>query len=152
MIKSLSNKEQEILQFIKQKNRNISEVSKELNIDYKNTHRYCTKLYVAGLIRIEPSNELRKKGKPVTLIYNDEQEVNKIIRIILKEIKILGGEINFKEFMELPKTIKQNPTNLPKIAKAKAILTMYFNPYLEEVRKLTPEGIKFLKERKWTIY
>jgi len=146
MVEEFSTKEQEILKFIKQKSRNILEVSKGLKIDYKNAHRYCTKLSKLGFIRIEPSNSLRKKGIPVKLFFNDEEEVRKYTSIILNEIKELGGEISFSDFMQLPKTIKQTKKNLIPIVKAKSILSMHFNPYLQEIRKLTPKGKEFLKK------
>jgi len=147
MIKELSEKEKKILNFIKQKVRNISEVSKALNLDYKNAHRYCTKLKDLGFIRIEPPNSLRKKGKPLKLFFNDDKEVTKYTLIILKEIKKLGGEISFLDFMNnLPKTIKQTQKNLDQIVKAKALLSMHFNPYLQEMRKLTNEGKQLIKQ------
>lgn len=146
MMKELSLKELEILKFIKEKIRTISDVSKGLKIDYKNAHRYCTKLNDLDLIRIEPLSKLRKKGKPVKLIFNDDEQVQEYMYIILKEIKKLGGEISFTKFMELPKPLKQDSNNLSQIVKAKSFLSMHFSPYLKEIRKLTPEGEKFLKK------
>lgn len=42
-----------ILQLVFEKRTNISQISKELNIDYKNTHRYINKLHRDGLIIFE---------------------------------------------------------------------------------------------------
>lgn len=64
-----------ILQLVFEKKINISEISRELNIDYKNTHRYINKLYKDGLIILEPPKPIQGKKVYVTLSEKTLQEI-----------------------------------------------------------------------------
>lgn len=55
---------------IKNKEASISEISRELKIDYKNTHRYIQQFKKAGAVKLNP-NEL-SRGKKVMVSLNRE--------------------------------------------------------------------------------
>ncbi|MFH1711279.1 MAG: helix-turn-helix domain-containing protein [Nanoarchaeota archaeon] len=75
-----------ILQLVFEKKRNISEISRELNIDYKNTHRYVNKLHKEGLIIIEPSKPIQGKKVFVTLSEKTLSEIlNELEAILLRK-------------------------------------------------------------------
>ena len=64
-----------ILQLIFEKRANISEISKELSIDYKNTHRYINRLHKNKLIVFEPLKPIQGKKVYVTLSEKTLQEI-----------------------------------------------------------------------------
>ncbi len=64
-----------ILQLIFEKRANISEISKELSIDYKNTHRYINRLHKNKLIVLEPLKPIQGKKVYVTLSEKTLQEI-----------------------------------------------------------------------------
>lgn len=87
-----------ILQLVYEKKMNISEISKTLNIDYKNTHRYINKLYKDGLIILEPKKPKQGKKVYVTLSERtlgeilDELETTMLRKEDYKEIENLIRE------------------------------------------------------------
>lgn len=84
-----------ILQLVFERKINISEISKVLNMDYKNTHRYINKLCEKKLIILEPQKPIQGKKVYVTLSEKTLQE-------ILDELEtmILRKE-NYKEMEEI---------------------------------------------------
>ena len=141
--KQLNNNDKKLLELIKDSSDSVNSLARKIRISPSNISSRLPKLEKAGFIRVVKQD---KKGKKTLIFTNDDEEVKKYTSIILNEIKELGGEISFSDFMQLPKTIKQTKKNLIPIVKAKSILSMHFNPYLQEVRKLTPEGKEFLKK------
>jgi len=75
MEKGYNIQEIKILQWIFEKKMNISEISRELNIDYKNAHRYINKMRKDGLIILEPSKPIQGKKVYVTLSGKTLQEI-----------------------------------------------------------------------------
>ena len=65
-----------ILQLVFEKKITISEISRELNIDYKNTHRYISRLHKDGFITLEPSKPIRGKKVYITLSEKALQEIS----------------------------------------------------------------------------
>ncbi|MDP3026611.1 MAG: hypothetical protein Q8N63_02805 [Nanoarchaeota archaeon] len=64
-----------ILQLVFEKKINIFGISRELSIDYKNTHRYINKLYKDGLIILEPLKPIQGKKVYVALSEKTLQEI-----------------------------------------------------------------------------
>ena len=64
-----------ILQLVFEKKINIFGISKELSIDYKNTHRYIDKLHKDGLITLEPLKPIQGKRVYITLSEKTLQEI-----------------------------------------------------------------------------
>ena len=87
-----------ILQLIFEKRVNISEISKELNIDYKNAHRYINRLHKDKLIIFEPPKPVQGKKVYITLSEKTLQEISDELEAIIlrkenyKEIEILIRE------------------------------------------------------------
>lgn len=86
-----------ILKLVYKKKVNISEISKTLNIDYKNTHRYINKLNKSGLIILDPPKTSKGKKTYITLskktliIMKDELE---------KILLIKDNHINIRELLK----------------------------------------------------
>jgi len=75
MEKGYNLQEIRILGKVFKKKTNISEISKELGIDYKNTHRYINKLYKDELITLEPTKPVQGKKVYVALSEKALQEI-----------------------------------------------------------------------------
>ena len=56
-----------ILELVFEKKMNISEISRSLKIDYKNAHRYISKLHDEKLIVLNPKEPVQGKKVYVTL-------------------------------------------------------------------------------------
>ncbi len=67
MEKGYNMQEIKILQVVYGKRISISEISKILKIDYKNTHRYINKLSNNGLIILDPKKPMQGKKVYITL-------------------------------------------------------------------------------------
>lgn len=138
-IMDLSEKEREIVEYVKN-NRgcSISQISKKLNIDYKNAHRYCQKLYKEGILLISPSPSLKQRGIASKVsyfnIFNELaiERINKVLNWYQSK-----GEVDFKDFKNWFSIDKELNT-----AQTLALLQGYLKEYI----KITPEGKKFLKE------
>lgn len=68
IIGSLNEKEIKIIAAVEKKDTSIRDLSIGLKIDYKNTWRYCRKLYNMKLIDLSPSPSKSKKGQKVLVI------------------------------------------------------------------------------------
>jgi len=103
MEKGYNLQEIKILQLVYEKKMNISEISKVLNIDYKNTHRYINKLSKDGLIILDPKNPIQGKKVYITLS-------EKILEEILDELEttILRKE----DYVEIENLIKESRRKL----------------------------------------
>ena len=90
-----------ILQAVFGKRMNISQISKELKIDYKNTHRYIHKLKNGGLITLNPSKPVRGKKIEITLS-------EKALNTILDELEtILLKKEDYKNIEEIIKETRR---------------------------------------------
>jgi predicted transcriptional regulator len=88
-----------ILKLVYKKKLNISEISKTLGIDYKNTHRYIHKLNTAGLIILDPSKP--SKGKTISITLSVEMLVkikDELEKIILRK----------DTYVNIPELLKEN--------------------------------------------
>ena len=95
MEKGYNMQEIKILQCVFEKKMNILEISRKLNIDYKNTHRYINKLRKNGLINIEPSKPIQ--GKKVYIALSE-----KTLQEILDELEAINlRKENYKEIENL---------------------------------------------------
>ncbi|MFH1801581.1 MAG: winged helix-turn-helix domain-containing protein [archaeon] len=108
--KGYNTQEIKILRCVFEKKANISEISRELNIDYKNTHRYIDKLWKKGLIIIEPSKSVKGKKTYVTLSEKTLQE-------ILDELESITLRGN--DYKEIENLIKESRRKLKYIQSAK---------------------------------
>lgn len=103
MEKGYNLQEIKILQWIFEKKISISEISRELNIDYKNAHRYVNKLYKDGLIILNPSKPIQGKKVDITLS-------EKTLKEILDELKVI---ISKKEdYSEIESLIQESGRKL----------------------------------------
>jgi predicted transcriptional regulator len=92
-----------ILQLVFKKKINISEISRELNIDYKNTHRYIEKLHKDGLIILEPSKPIQGKKVYITLS-------KKILGEVLDELEAII--LKKEDYSEIEELIKESRRKL----------------------------------------
>lgn len=83
MEKGYNLQEIKILQLVYEKKMNISEISRILKIDYKNTHRYINKLYNDGLITLDPKKPLRGKKVYITLSEKTLSEISDELEAII---------------------------------------------------------------------
>ena len=99
-----------IIQLSYDKKMTISEISKTLNMDYKNTHRYISELHKKNLLSLDPN--VPSQGKKVYVILSeillsdilDELEKILLRKNYLKDIKHLINESRRKiRFLNLKK-------------------------------------------------
>lgn len=103
MEKGYNLQEIKILQLIYEKKMNISEISRELKIDYKNAHRYVNKLHKDGLIILSSSKP--SQGKKIYITLSEKTLIE-----ILDELEttILRKE----DYREIEKMIKESRRKL----------------------------------------
>ncbi len=136
-----------LLELVEKNPHSVNSLSRKMGISPSNISARLPKLESLGYIRVVHQE---KKGKKTMIFWNDDKKVERYIFLILLEIQKNGGEITFEDLFSpnFPKTITTTKENLSLISKAKAQLTMHFNKYLTEVRKITPAGLEFLKKYK----
>jgi len=87
-----------ILQLVFGKGMNISEISRELKIDYKNAHRYISKLHDDKLIILNPKEPVQGKKVFVTLS-------EKTLGEILDELE--ATMLRKEDYKEIENTIRE---------------------------------------------
>ena len=92
-----------ILQLIFKKKMNMSEISRKLKIDYKNTHRYISKLHKDGLIILEPSKPIQGKKVYITLS-------KRILGEVLDELE--ATMLRKEDYKEIEELIKESRRKL----------------------------------------
>jgi len=92
-----------ILQLVFEKRTNILQISKELNIDYKNAYRYINKLHKDELIIFEPKKPIQGKGIYITLS-------KKILQEILDELE--GITLKKEDYKEIENLIRESRRKL----------------------------------------
>lgn len=104
-----------ILQLVFEKKMNISEISRELKIDYKNAHRYINKLHKDGRIILDPKKPLQGKKVYIALSEKtlteilDELETTVLKKEDYKEIENLIKESRRKlRYIQLTNETKGN--------------------------------------------
>ena len=95
--------ETKILQLLFEKKMNISQISKTLDIDYKNTHRYIHKLKEAGLVLLSQNKPAR--GKKVEIILSE-----KALKEILDELE--ATLLKKEDYQEMTLIIKETQRKL----------------------------------------
>lgn len=145
--KKITQKELVILALIEKKPCTISELSRALKMDYKNTWRYCKNLYEKGIICLTPSPEESKKGSPVLasiILKNDEG----MIYSILNRIRTKGKRISLKEFYDILNEIE---TSWEDDERKQKLGTLYFldasSEFIQKDVSLTKKAKEFLKEQ-----
>ena len=145
--RKISEKELNILTLIEKKPCTISELSRVLNMDYKNTWRYCKNLYEKGIICLTPPPEESKKGSPVLasiILKNDEG----MIYSILNRIRTKGKRISLKEFYDILNEIE---TSWEDDERRQKLGTLFFidmsQEYIKKEVLLTKKAKEFLKEQ-----
>lgn len=103
MEKGYNLQEIKILQLVFEKKMNISEISRELKIDYKNTHRYINKLQKDGRIIFDPKKPTQGKKVYVAL---SEKTLGEILDEL--EATILKKE----DYKEIENLIKESRRKL----------------------------------------
>jgi len=126
----------------------ITEISKEMNLDYKNTHRYCNNLYKKGIFLLTPTPEKSKKGIPVKVslnIYRNDADAEYLLLNLLKQNRGRMGERELIDSLNEYQDLIMDPTGREKVA---ILLTLlYGNKHIKREISITPEGRRFLKER-----
>lgn len=87
-----------ILELVFEKRMNISEISKELDIDYKNAHRYINKLHEDKLIVLNPKEPIQGKKVYITLS-------EKTLGEILDELE--ATMLRKEDYKEIENTIRE---------------------------------------------
>lgn len=87
-----------ILQLVFEKKMNISEISKESGIDYKNTHRYIKKLSKEMMIVMDPKKPIQGKKVIITLS-------EKTLELVLDELETIL--LKKENYLEIENTIKE---------------------------------------------
>ena len=87
-----------ILQLVFEKKMNILEISKTLGIDYKNAHRYISKLCKENLILLDKKESVQGKKVYVTLS-------EKTLGLILDELE--ATMLKKEDYKEIEETIKE---------------------------------------------
>jgi len=72
-----------ILHWVFEKKISISEISRELKIDYKNAHRYIKRLHKDGLIILDPPKPIQGKKVDITLSEKTLAEILTELRALI---------------------------------------------------------------------
>jgi len=89
--KGLSNNEIRIMTFVFENPCSINQISKGLNMDYKNTHRYVQNLHQLGWLNLNPPKS--KPGLKITVSIPKDK-----LKILLEKMKndLLGEKLKTK--------------------------------------------------------
>lgn len=144
---NVRSKDLRILELLMKKPHTITEISKSLKMDYKNTHRYCMKLYSLKQVHLDPTPDKSKRGSPVMVSLAINHGGDDINYTILKTIAEQGGRISHKDYYALFKKNKSFLQENGVDGKYTNLLYLeLFSGYIRKEMVLTKEGKKFLKE------
>jgi|APSaa5957512622_1039677.scaffolds.fasta_scaffold69145_1 DNA-binding MarR family transcriptional regulator len=125
----------------------LSEISRELKKDYKNTHRICKNLYKKRIILLTPPPEESRRGVPVRAslnFYRNDEDGEHILLNLLIQNK---GRMEERELMDKLNNYEDlisDPFGREKVAIL--INLLYKNNHIKREISITPEGKKFLEE------
>lgn len=124
----------------------ISELSRELKKDYKNTHRICKNLYRKGIVLLTPPPERSKKGIPVRAslnFYRNDEDGEHILLNLLTQNKGKMEERELISKLNNYEDLISDPFGREKIAIL--INLLYGNNHIKREISITSEGKNFLK-------
>ncbi len=115
----------------------------EANIDDMNPEFYgylMEILFAAGALDVSLSHLIMKKNRPGTLlrIITEEQDLNKLIEIILRESTTLGVRFYEAQRQKLPREIKEVETKYGKV-RVKVAGDVHYQPEYEDCRRIALE-------------
>jgi DNA-binding MarR family transcriptional regulator len=145
---SLTKKQLNLVEFVGlNPHKTISEIAKELNLDYGNAHRCCRILHKKGFFLLTPLPEKSRKGAPVKVSLNFHRNDEDAEYILLNLLKQNGGRIEEKKLI---RSLDEYQNLLSDdFGKEKTILLislLYGNPHIKREIVISEEGKDFLKE------
>jgi len=99
--RKISEQEIRIIDLVGEKPHTLSEISKALKLDYKNTWRYCNNLHNKGVISLNPPPGESKRGSPVNVTMTINAKGDDVIYSVLERIRAKGGRISLNDFYVL---------------------------------------------------
>lgn len=146
--RKLTEKEIKILEVVGEKPCTITEISKLLNMDYKNAWRYCNNLYEKGVVSLNPPPKESTRGSPVLVSITINSKGEDIIYSVLNRIKSKGGRVSLDDFYKILSQTKGLLNDIEGKEKINNLIYLEFiSGYIQKDISLTKKAEDFLKEQ-----